>query len=89
MNYRNVTLAKVRDEEKRRLTAVVSDGCDTLDVAIRETVQGRAEAHRRICHAVSPKVHGLTVKRQMPPDRRGLLLQHYVEAGIDEKGVGR
>ena len=70
--------ANIRDEEKRELTAAALAGYEKLDPAIRQTIQGRAEAlteaHRRIRQAVSLKVRGLTVKSQMPPDLLGLLV---------------
>jgi superfamily II DNA or RNA helicase len=70
--------ANIRDEEKRELAATALAGYEKLDPAIRQTIQGRAEAlteaHRRIRQAVSLKVRGLTVKPQMPPDLLGLLV---------------
>lgn len=86
--------ANVLDEEKRELAATALAGYEKLDAAIRQTLQGRAEAlteaHRRIRQAVSLKVRGLTVKPQMPPDLLGLLvLQPVVDVGSGEKGVGR
>ena len=68
----------IRDEEKRELTTAALAGYEKLDAAIRQTIQGRAEAlteaHRRIRQAVSLKVRGLTVKPQMPADLLGLLI---------------
>jgi hypothetical protein len=70
--------ANIRDEEKRELTAAALAGYEHLDAAIKQTLQGRAEAlteaHRRIRQAVSLKVRGLTVKPQLPPDLLGLLV---------------
>jgi superfamily II DNA or RNA helicase len=76
--------ANIRDEEKRELAAAALAGYEQLDAAIKQTLQGRAEAlteaHRRIRQAVSLKVRGLTVKPQLPPDLLGLLvLQPTVE----------
>jgi superfamily II DNA or RNA helicase len=83
--------ANIRDEEKRELTAAALAGYEKLDAAIKQTLQGRAEAlteaHRRIRQAVSLKVRGLIVKPQMPPDLLGLLvLQPMVEK--QKKGEG-
>jgi superfamily II DNA or RNA helicase len=70
--------ANIRDEEKRELTAAALAGYEHLDAAIKQNLQGRAEAlteaHRRIRQAVSLKVRGLTVKPQFPPDLLGLLV---------------
>jgi hypothetical protein len=69
---------QIRDEEKRELTAAALAGYEHLDAALKQNLQGRAEAlteaHRRIRQAVSLKVRGLTVKPQMPPDLLGLLV---------------
>jgi superfamily II DNA or RNA helicase len=86
--------ANIRDEEKLELTAAALAGYQKLDSAIKQTLQGRAEAlteaHRRIRQAVALKVRGLTVKPQLPPDLLGLLvLQPLVEEGRGEKAEGR
>jgi superfamily II DNA or RNA helicase len=75
--------ANIGDEEKRELVSAALAGFEKLNAAIRQTIQGRAEAlaesHRRIRQAVSLKVRGLTVSPQMPPDLLGLLvLQPFV-----------
>ena len=73
-----VVAVHIRDEEKRELTAAALAGYEHLDAAIKQNLQGRAEAlteaHRRIRQAVSLKVRGLTVKPQFPPDLLGLLV---------------
>jgi hypothetical protein len=86
--------ANIRDEEKLELTAAALAGYQKLDSAIKQTLQGRAEAlteaHRRIRQAVALKVRGLTVKPQLPPDLLGLLvLQPLVEEGSGETAEGR
>lgn len=70
--------ANIGGEEKSELATTALAGYEKLDTAIKQTIQGRAEAlteaHRRIRQAVSLKVRGLTVKPQMPPDLLGLLV---------------
>lgn len=70
--------ANIGDEEKRELVSTALAGWDSLDSAVRKTIEERAEslgeAHRRIRQAVSMKVRGLTVKAQLPADLLGLLV---------------
>jgi hypothetical protein len=68
----------IGDEEKRELISTALSGWNSLDPAVNEHIDARAEAlteaHRRIRQAVSMRVRGLTVKPQMPPDLLGLLV---------------